>query len=141
MEEYKEKQQELHLIFVDLGKAYDTIPREFIWYGLREKNIPEKLIALIKDTYCGETTKVRSKQGVSRRFEIRQGLHQGSVLSPLLFILILDITSREQEIEAPWEMLYADDLVIVRRSIPELQGAILDWKRLFQRCGLKIMLP
>ena len=35
-------------------------------------------------------------------------------------------------------MLYADDLVIVRRSIAELQGAFLAWKRLFERCGLKI---
>jgi len=138
MEECREKQQELHLIFVDLEKAYDTIPREFIWYSLREKNVPENLIALIKDTYRGAITKVRSKQGISRSFEIRQGLHQGSALSPLLFILILDVISRERETEAPWEMLCADDLVIVRRSIAELQGAFLAWKRLFERCGLKI---
>ena len=82
----------------------------------------EKFIALIKDTYRGVTTKIRSKQGVSRSFEVRQGLQQGSALSPLLFILILDIISREREKEAPWEMLYVDDLVIVRRSIAELQG-------------------
>ena len=35
-------------------------------------------------------------------------------------------------------MLYADDLVIVRRSIAELQWASLAWKRLFERYGLKI---
>ena len=50
----------------------------------------------------------------------------------------MEIISRERETEAPWEMLYADDLVIVRRSIAEFQGAFLAWKRLFERCGLKI---
>ena len=43
---------------------------------------------------------------------MKVGVHQGSVLSPLLFIIVLEALSREFRCGVPWEDLYADDLVI-----------------------------
>ena len=43
---------------------------------------------------------------------MKVGVHQGSVLSPLLFILVLETISREFRTGVSWELLYADDLVI-----------------------------
>ena len=40
-------------------------------------------------------------------------MHQGSVLSPLLFIIALEALSREFREGLPMELLYADDLVLV----------------------------
>ena len=40
-------------------------------------------------------------------------MHQGSVLSPLLFILVLVVLSREFKVGLPAELLNADDLVLV----------------------------
>ena len=41
------------------------------------------------------------------------GLHQGSVLSPILFIMLVDTISQDVRTELPWELLYADDLAII----------------------------
>ena len=48
---------------------------------------------------------------------MKVGVHQGSVLSPLLFTIVLEALSREFRAGVPWEDLYADDLVIIADSI------------------------
>ena len=44
-------------------------------------------------------------------FEIKVGVHQGSVLSLLLFIIVVEALSPEFRVGCPWEMFYGDDLV------------------------------
>ena len=55
-------------------------------------------------------------------------VHQGSVLSPLLFIIVLEALSREFQAGVPWEDLYADDLVIIADSLEECVRRLLIWK-------------
>jgi len=43
--------------------------------------------------------------------EVKVGMHQGSILSPLLFVIVMEI-SREFRVVAPRELLYADLVVI-----------------------------
>ena len=50
---------------------------------------------------------------------MKVGVHQGSVLSPLLFIIVLEALSREFRTGCPWELFYADDLVVTAES-PEV---------------------
>ena len=55
------------------------------------------------------------------------GVHQGSVLSPLLFI-VLEALSRELRTGCPWELLYADDLMVSAESMEELLVKVQTWK-------------
>ena len=64
-------------------------------------------------------TRVRVGEGYSEEFEVKVGVHQGSVLSPLLFIIVLEALSREFRCGVPWEDLYVDDLVIIAESLEE----------------------
>ena len=56
---------------------------------------------------------VRVGEGCSEEFEVKVGVHQGSVLSLVLFIIVLEALSREFLCGVSWEDLYADDLVII----------------------------
>ena len=48
---YREKQKKLHMVFIDLEKAYDRILRQELWSCLRERKAPEKQSRLVKEMY------------------------------------------------------------------------------------------
>ena len=47
-------------------------------------------------------------------------MHQGSVLSPLLFIIVPEAPSLEFRTGCPWELLYADDMVAIAGSLEDV---------------------
>ena len=65
---------------------------------------------LVQGMYANAQSRVCVGEGYSEEFEVKVGVHQGSVLSPLLFIIVLEALSREFHSGVPWEDLYADDL-------------------------------
>ena len=69
---------------------------------------------------------------------MKVGVHQGSVLSPLLFIIVLEALSREFRSGVPWEDLYADDLVIIAESLEECVRRLLTWKESMAKKGLRV---
>ncbi len=45
----REMNKELHMVFVDMEKAYDGVPRELIWWCIRKKGVPEWYVTNIQD--------------------------------------------------------------------------------------------
>ena len=66
------------------------------------------------------------------------GVHQGSVLSPLLFIIVLEALSQEFCSGDPWEDLYADDLVVIAESLEKCVRRLLTWKEAMEKKGLRV---
>lgn len=78
------------MIFIDLEKALDWVPRELIWQALRAQSVSEHYIhyiMAIKNMYHQVSTKVRSPTGTSDEFDVKIGVHQVSALSPWYLIL------------------------------------------------------
>ena len=48
---------------------------------------------------------MRTKQGYGTEFEVKVGVHQGSVLSPLLFVAVMEVVTQEIKEGLPWELL------------------------------------
>ena len=69
--------------------------------------------------YSNARSRAHVGEGYSEGFEVKVGVHQGSVLSPLLFIIVLEAFFRKFPCGVPWEDLYADDLVIIAESMEE----------------------
>ena len=112
IEQYREGQKDICVTFIDLEKAYDRVPREEIWRTMRERLVPEKYVKLVQDMYTGCRTKVRTVAGVSSKFNVEVGIHQGSALSPYLFLILMDVLTERVRKEAPESMLFADDIVL-----------------------------
>jgi Reverse transcriptase (RNA-dependent DNA polymerase) len=90
MQKHWEQKDDIHMIFIDLEKTYDKIPRNIMWWALERKLAPTKYVTLIKDMYTNVVTYVRACDGESDIFSIKIGLHQGSALSLYIFILVMD---------------------------------------------------
>ena len=90
MEKYREGQNELHCVFVDLEKDNSKVPREEVWYCMRNSGLVDKYVRIVQDMYDDSTTAVRCAIGVTEGIEVKMGLHQGSALSPCLFAMVMD---------------------------------------------------
>jgi hypothetical protein len=58
MKRYKEQNNDLHMVFIDLKKAYDKIPWDVMWWAWEKHKVPAKYTTLIKDTYDNVVTSV-----------------------------------------------------------------------------------
>ena len=59
---------------------------------------------------------------------MKVGLHQGSVLSPLLFTAVMDVVSSKVRSGLPSELLYADDLVLMAPTMEKLGRRVAEWR-------------
>ena len=65
---------------------------------------------------------LQKSEWLASLYKVKVQVHQGSVLSPLLFIIVLEALSHEFRAGVPWEDLYADDLVIIANSLENVSG-------------------
>ena len=128
----------LYMAFVDLEKAFDRVPRDVIWWAMRKLEIDEWVVQLVQSMYTDVRSRVRVGNGYSEEFGVAVSVHQGSVLSPLLFIIVLEALSREFRTGCPWELLYADDLMISAESMEELLVKLKTWKKEKEKKGLRV---
>ena len=137
-ERYQAVDKKLFMAFVDLEKAFDRVPRKVIWWAMRKLGVDEWIVRLVQAMYADARSRVRVGDGLSREFGVKVGVHQGSVLSPLLFIMVLEALSREFRAGVPWGDLYADDLVIIAASMESLVERLELWKNGMEAKGLRV---
>ena len=120
-EEYQKKGKKLYMCFVDMEKAVDRVPRKVMEWAMRKKGLSEVIVRAIMSLYDGAKTRVRVGSAYSEEFEVKVGVHQGSVLSPLLFAIVVDVITENARRGVVNELLYADDLVIMSEDMEDLK--------------------
>ena len=126
------------MAFMDLEKAFDSVPGKVIWWTLRKLGVEEWIVRLVQEMYTSAQSRVHIGEDFSQEFEVKVGVQQGSVLSPLLFIIVLEALSHEFGAGVSWEDLYADDLVIIAVSLEEWFRRLLIWKEAMEKKGLRV---
>ena len=126
-----EYNEEVHQLFIDFKKAYDSVRSEVLYKILIEFGIPRKHehVRLIKMSLTETYSRVWVGKNVSDRFPIRNGFKQGDALSPLLFNFVLEYTIRRVQVNqdgmklngAHQLLACANDVNILGRGIHTLK--------------------
>jgi len=111
-----------------------------IQWAMRKLRVEEWLVSAVMSMYTGANTVVRTVYGNSSGFEVKAGMHQGSALSPLLFVIVMEAISREFRefrVALPWELLYANDLVVIAET-EDLIKRLNEWKNNVENRGMRV---
>jgi hypothetical protein len=131
----KKHRTPLHAAFIDLRKAFPSVARGALFERLRDIGVPTPLILAIRSFYQLNVSRLRIGSFLSRPFLVSLGLLEGSILSPILFIIIFSFVwdfvkpspfpapddDSELKLDSIWILAFADDLVILSPSRRKLQ--------------------
>ena len=109
------------MCFVDMEKAVDKVPRKVMEWAMKNKDLLEVMIWAVMSLYDGAKTRVRVGSAYPEEFEVRSDVHEGSVLSPLLFAIVVDSITENARRGAVNKLLYADDLVLMSETMENLK--------------------
>ena len=117
---------------MDFEKAFDSLDREAMWRILRHYGIPNKIINMLKVQYQGFTCQVLHGGTMTELIEVKAGVRQGCLLSPLLFLVVLDWVSMNayegKLLGLQWSLTqrledldYADDLCLLTYRLADMK--------------------
>ena len=94
---------------------------------------------MVEATYKQTNGKVIIGAGMSEQFSVNIGLRQGSALSPLLFLVVMELISRKVSMkDISRKLLDADDLAIVAEDKEALNDTLEEWKEACKQHGLRV---
>ena len=114
------------------------MPREVSFSFLFFEGVPEYLVNRVISLYKGCKTAVSIDGELSSSFSVKVGAHQGSALSLLLFIMVMDALTVEVRDGSLMELLYPDDLVLYGESLNEFMDKYERWKKALEVKGLRV---
>ena len=105
---------------------------------MRKKGLFEVIVRAVMSLYDGAKTRVRVGSAYSEEFEVNVGVHQGSVLLPLLFVIVVDVIIENARRGVVNELLHADDLVLISKTMEDLKERFCNWKNELESKGLRV---
>ena len=103
-------------------------------------NIDNWLVRQVRSLCEGAMTGVSVDSELSEELEVEMGMHQGSVLSPFLFAVVVDVLTKFTREGILSELLYADDFVLMSETLKGLRNRFLKWKEDCESKDLKVSL-
>ncbi|KAH9252655.1 hypothetical protein BASA81_009436 [Batrachochytrium salamandrivorans] len=144
-----------HVLFIDIQKAFDTVPIGALLWKLQNMGFPRRTLAFLKALYTSLSARARAGPLLSGPFPVQRGVRQGCPLSGLLFNLFInDILDGVAPITVPGlprdtnpirGLMYADDVAVFadyEQSLLAASTAIEQWANRWEmqfgvaKCGI-----
>ena len=148
VEQSLECQSPLYINFIDFKKAFDMIDRTTIWNVMKHYGLPQKIINIIRSLYEATVCQVIHDSELSPPFAVSSGVRQGCLLSPTIFLMVIDWVMRTTT-QVPrgiqWTLTkrledldFADDIALLSHSFQHTQQKTQDLCSTAKQTGLDI---
>ena len=140
---------DVYTCFVDFEKAFDQIRHDKLMSILKSLNLDDRDVRIIANLYWNQSANIRIEGSLSESIQIKRGVRQGCILSPLLFNIyseailneaLLNLSDKGINIngERVNNIRYADDTVLIAENIADLQMLLEAINAACNSYGLKI---
>lgn len=137
---------DVYICFIDYQKAFDRVRHDVLMSILENIGLDDRDLRVIRNIYYNQSAVIRIENQLTEEIQIRRGVRQGCILSPLLFnvyseqIMKLALDGMDEGILIGGERLnnirYADDTIIFADTLEGLQALISSVAETSQRYGL-----
>ena len=147
----KSSKRQLHMLLVDLKNAFGSVPHTKIQWALRRFGVPTWVQQYVNNFYGSVHTKLHCKVWTTDYVQVTRGVLQGDTLSPLLFLLVMQVALDGLESTCPnygyttaageqrhFLKCFADDLTIITKSPKQLQLAVDKLQQIVEWLGMEI---
>jgi hypothetical protein len=139
-------------VFIEIRKAFPSVNRQSLINKLSALGVSDKMLKILGRLYLNEAfSLLLGACSTDARFRVTTGVHEGSPLSPLLFILyIAGLVDFLQQTGASnggirlpdgsriYCKMYADDVLLIATSETVLQKLIGDTTQFFRAAGMEV---
>ena len=140
---------ETHLVFVDLQKAYDSVPLVKLWPAMIESGVSRILVRAVKALYTGMTSCIKVGSSLSEPFPVTKGLRQGCAIAPTLFKIYLNSALKQWRQKCGsmgieigdsrlFTLHFADDQVILAEDDDDICYMLRKLDEEYEKWGLTI---
>nr|KAG5698609.1 hypothetical protein BaRGS_027120 [Batillaria attramentaria] len=149
IEQSLEWQTPLYSTFVDFQTAFDSVDREVIWKLMSHYGFPPKFVNIIRQLYEDATCQVIHDGKLTEPFTVRTGVRQGCILSPTIFLMVVDWVMRQatdgKRTGIQWtfskqleDLDFADDIALLSHKQQDAQEKLNRVAEEAEKTGLKI---
>ena len=118
----------LHVIWLDLANAYGAVPHNLLWKALEMHHIPNSMIDILKQYFSNFRMLFRTMSYVTNWTELQVGIAMGCAVSPILFVLAMQVHLKGTEscaepvklgkgVHMPPLKAFMDDTTVLTNSI------------------------
>ena len=149
------------ITFVDIKKAYDSVPRTALWIALGKLGVPASTIQLVRSFHTRMKAKICLGGELLEEIDVENGLRQGCCMAPVLFNLYTTETvdgvrvtlnykldkklfrryTRNASKQNVPECLFANDGALLASTREGAERAVVEYQTTSDKFGLRVSIP
>ena len=145
----KTRKLDLHVIWLDLANAYGSVPHSAIWKALEMLHFPNRVVTILKTYFGNFNMRFTTETYTTEYVPLQTGIAMGCSVSPILFVLAMQMLLKATEAEAktynlsdgqdrPALKAFMDDTTIISNSVEGCDAALQRFNKLIEWCRMKL---